>query len=169
MSLNYNKVILAGRLTADPELRTTPSGINCASVRIAVNRDYADKNGQTPADFLSCTAWRKTADFISKYFHKGSAILIEGALQSRTWEDPKSGKKCYATDVVAEKVKFVESKSSESQTRPAASQGYKSQHNRPGDPLQGFTPLPDDYLDNNGDQPAEADDPFELSGSNLPF
>lgn len=104
-----NKVILMGRLTRDPELRQTQGGINVCSFSIAVNRRFA-KEGQQSADFINCTAWRQQADFICKYFTKGSMIAVVGSLQSRSWEN-QEGKKQYATDVVVDEVYFTGSKS----------------------------------------------------------
>ena len=116
MALNLNKVILAGRLVADPEMKQTQSGLSVASFRIAVNRRYTQ--GQNPeADFFSITAWRKTAEFVGKYFHKGMAIFVAGSIQNRDWTDAE-GKKHYATDIVADEVNFVEGKGADQQ--PAA-------------------------------------------------
>lgn len=106
--LNLNKVILAGRLTADPELKQTTSGISVVSFTIAVNRKYS-KEQQQP-DWISVIAWRQTAEFISRYFKKGSAICIVGAIQTRSWQD-QQGQKRYATEVVADEAMFVDSKS----------------------------------------------------------
>ena len=104
-----NKVILMGRLTRDPEMRQTQSGVNVCSFSIAVNRRFA-KEGQQNADFINCTAWRQQAEFICKYFGKGSMISVVGNLQSRSWEN-QEGKKQYATDVVVDEVYFTGSKS----------------------------------------------------------
>ena len=111
MSLNLNKVILAGRLVADPELKTTPSGANVVSVRIAVNRRFQSRDAQqqNEADFFNVTAWQNTAEFIAKYFRKGSAICICGRIQNRSWVD-QSGQKRYVTDIIAEEANFVESR-----------------------------------------------------------
>ena len=114
MSLNLNKVILAGRLVADPELKTTPSGANVVSVRIAVNRRFQsrDPQQQNEADFFNVTAWQNTAEFIAKYFRKGSAICICGRIQNRSWVDP-NGQKRYVTDIIAEEANFVESRNTQ--------------------------------------------------------
>lgn len=104
--MNLNKVILAGRLTADPELKTTPSGLSVTSFTVAVDRRF-QKDKQT--DFISCVAWRQTAEFITKYFVKGSAICIVGSIQTRKYTD-KNGNKRTAVEVVADEVTFVESK-----------------------------------------------------------
>ncbi len=103
-----NKVVLMGRLTRDPELRTTPSGVSTCSFTVAVDRRYKSADGQTQADFISCVAWRQTADFVSKYFSKGRRILLEGSIQTRTWDD-QEGKKRYVTEVVVENVEFCDS------------------------------------------------------------
>lgn len=104
----YNKCILIGRLVADPEMRTTQSGVNVCQFRIAVDRSYSkDKE----ADFLTVVAWRKTAEFIGQYFTKGKEILVEGSIQSRTYDD-KNGQKRTAVEIVADNVGFVGSKNS---------------------------------------------------------
>ena len=113
-NLNLNKVILGGRLTADPELKQTPSGVAVVSFGLAVNRRYQSKNADgTPAqaqvDFINIVAWRQTAEFISRYFRKGSAICIVGSIQTRSWQD-QQGQKRYATEVVADEAMFVDSK-----------------------------------------------------------
>ena len=117
MSLNLNKVVLAGRITADPELKQTTSGVSVLSFTIAVNRSYVSKSseqGERQADFINVVAWRGTAEFISKYFRKGSAICVTGSIQTRTWQD-QQGQRRYATEVVADEAAFVESRSEGSQ------------------------------------------------------
>ena len=112
MSLNLNKVVLAGRITADPELKQTSSGISVLSFTIAINRGYVSKNndqGERQADFINVVAWRTTAEFISKYFRKGSAICVTGSIQTRSWQD-QQGQKRYVTEVVADEAAFVESR-----------------------------------------------------------
>lgn len=109
MSLNLNKVILAGRLTKDVELKQTPSGVAVATFDIAVNRKY-QKDGGHQADFITIVAWRGTAEFISKYFRKGSSICIAGSIQTRSWKD-SNGNNRYTTEVVADEAMFVDSKS----------------------------------------------------------
>lgn len=100
-----NKIILQGRLTAEPDLRQTTSGVFVCSFTVAVDRDFKDKNGEKQTDFIYVVAWRNTAEFISKWFHKGSLILVDGSLQSRKYED-KSGQKRTTFDVVANAVYF---------------------------------------------------------------
>ena len=109
MSLNLNKVILAGRLTKDSELRTTPSGTPVTQFDIAVNR-RGTKDGQQPqTDFITVVAWRQTAEFITRYFKKGNAICVVGSIQTRSYTD-KNNQKRTATEVVADEAYFVESK-----------------------------------------------------------
>jgi single-strand DNA-binding protein len=112
--LNLNKVVLAGRLTNDPELKQTTTGVSVLSFTLAVNRRFASKNeqgeSQTQADFISVVAWRTTAEFIAKYFRKGSAICITGSIQTRSWQD-QQGQRRYATEVIADEAMFVDSRS----------------------------------------------------------
>lgn len=104
----FNLVVLTGRLTADPELKTTPSGVSVTTFSIAVSRRY--KAGEeTQADFINIVAWRQTAEFITKYFTKGSMIGIEGSIQTRRYVD-KDGKNRTIFEVIANNVQFVESK-----------------------------------------------------------
>ncbi|MBO5415384.1 MAG: single-stranded DNA-binding protein [Clostridia bacterium] len=111
-NFNLNKVIMGGRLTADPELKQTPSGVSVCTFSIAVNRRFSSKDSsqQTQADFFNVTAWRATAELVSKYFRKGSSICVIGSLQNRTWTD-QQGVKRYATDIIADEVNFVDSRS----------------------------------------------------------
>lgn len=102
-----NSVVLMGRLTAEPELKVTTSGISVTRFTIAVNR-YS-KDGEDKADFINITAWRKTAEFVSKYFRKGSMIAVEGSIQTDTYTD-REGNKRYSFQVVANNVSFCGSK-----------------------------------------------------------
>ncbi len=113
-NFNFNKVILGGRLVATPELKQTPSGVMVTSFTVAVNRRFAAKTedgqqGQPQADFIRITAWRQQAEFVCRYFQKGSSICVVGSIQTRTWTD-QQGNKQYATDVVADEINFVDSK-----------------------------------------------------------
>lgn len=109
---DFNKVILMGRLCADPELKTTTSGISVTSFRMAINRKITTKDENAPkADFIDIVAWRGTAEIVCKYFTKGKPILVCGSLQSRNWQD-KEGNKRVSIEVVADEVTFVESKTS---------------------------------------------------------
>ena len=124
-NFNFNKVILGGRLTADPELKTTTNGNIVTSFSIAVNRRYtktAEGQGNQQSDFINCVAWRNQAEFISKYFKKGSSICITGSLQTRTWTDQQNNKR-YITEVVVDEVSFVDSKGDNSQYQ-SSSDGF---------------------------------------------
>ena len=109
-----NHITIMGRLTRDPELRRTGSGIAVASFTVAVDRDFGGRDGgEKETDFIDCVAWRQTGEFVSKYFTKGSMIVVSGRLQIRGWTD-KDGNKRRAAEVVADNVYFGESKRSES-------------------------------------------------------
>ncbi len=116
-NLNLNKVIIGGRLTSEPELKTTQSGISVASFGVAVNRKTKQGEEQK-SDFFNVTAWRQTADFVARYFHKGSSICIVGVLQNSSWTD-QNGQKHYRTDIVTDEVMFVDSKSDGNQAAPS--------------------------------------------------
>lgn len=103
-----NKVILAGRLTKDPELKYTPNGAAVANFTVAVNRRFKNTEGNYEADFINCQAWNKTAEFVAQYFKKGQEIALEGRMQVRSYE--KDGERRWATEVVAEQVEFIGSK-----------------------------------------------------------
>ena len=119
-NFNLNKVIIGGRLTAEPELKTTQSGISVVSFSVAVNRKTKPGEEQK-TDFFNITAWRQTAEFVSRYFHKGSSICIVGSLQTSSWTNQK-GEKQYRTDIVADEVMFVDSKSDNEPVQPSYGQ-----------------------------------------------
>lgn len=100
-----NCAIIMGRLTAAPELKQTQNGIGVLSFSVAVERSYAKEEGQKQTDFINCIAWRNTALFISKYFHKGDMIAVQGEIQTRTWTD-NQGQKRYATEIVVGQASF---------------------------------------------------------------
>ncbi len=109
-NLNLNKVVLCGRLTADPELKQTQNGIPVVSFTLAVNRRRFQSSGdasQAQADFIRLVAWRQTAEFISKFFKKGSALCVTGSIQTRTWQD-QQGQKRNDTEVVVDEAMFVD-------------------------------------------------------------
>lgn len=105
----FNKVILLGNLTADPETRTTPSGQSVTSFSLAVNRTWNDANGQKQEEtsFINCTAWAARGETIAKYVGKGRQLLVSGRLQQRSWDDKETGKKRSSIDVVVEEFSFV--------------------------------------------------------------
>lgn len=104
-----NMVALMGRLTYDPELRTTPTGVSVLRFQVACDRNYQKSGAERQADFIDCVAWRQTAEFISRYFHKGSMIAVEGAIQTQNYTD-KDGKQRKSVEVVANNVSFCGSR-----------------------------------------------------------
>ena len=142
MSLNLNMAVIAGRLTRDPELRTTTSGLSVTTFTVAVDRGYGD-NKRT--DFIDCIAWRDRADFVTKYFRKGMAICVKGEITTRSYEDKDKNKR-KVTEISASDVDFVESKANSSApaeptaaaapapvSTPAATQGSLFDHPSPED------------------------------------
>lgn len=111
---SLNKVILIGYLTANPELKQTNSGTNVCSFSIGVSRRFKDANGKYQSDFINIVTWRSTAEFVCKYFQKGSAICVVGSIQTRNYQT-QSGEKRIAVEVVADEVSFVESKKQDEQ------------------------------------------------------
>lgn len=144
-----NHITIMGRMTRDPELRRTGSGTAVTSFRIAVDRDFAPKDGgEKETDFIDCVAWRQTGEFVSKYFSKGRMIVVSGRLQVREWTD-KDGKKCRTAEVVADNVYFGDSK------KDGDNQGTQSYGQPANAPAQ-------DYSANNFDM-------LEDEDSQLPF
>ena len=123
-NFSFNKVIIGGRLTADPELKSTQSGLSVTTFTVAVNRRFGGKGDEQQTDFFNVTAWRQTAEFICKHFRKASSICVMGSLQTRSWTD-QNGQKRYATEIVADEAYFVDAKSEipAQQTAPAPAQG----------------------------------------------
>jgi len=131
-----NKVILMGRLTQEPELRQTPTGLSVVSFGIAVNRRFA-KEGQQTADFINCVAWRQQAEFLCKYFHKGNMISLVGSLQSRSWED-NEGKKRTSHEVSVEELYFTGEKANNN----SSSYGSNMPQQRPAQKSYASAPMP---------------------------
>lgn len=107
-NFNFNKVILGGRLTADPVLQTTPSGIPVTTFSMAVNRNRKNQDGESQADFFTVTAWRQTAAFITRYFRRASSICVAGSLAMRNWTDRQTGQRRYSVEIVADEAFFVD-------------------------------------------------------------
>ncbi len=150
-NFNFNKIILGGRLTADPELKTTPSGISVTTFSIAVNKRVKEGE-EAQADFFNVTAWRQTAEFITRYFRKASSICVVGELHNRSWVD-QQGQKRYATEMVASEAFFVDAKSEMPQAAQAPrTQSYAPPASTPYVPeayqinmtMPDFSTLPDD-------------------------
>ncbi len=150
----FNKVILVGNLTADPELKQTPSGVSVVTFTLAVQRRYAKPDDAQQADFINVVAWRQTAEFVARYFTKGRSLLVCGALQTRNYTD-QNGQKRYVTEVVADEVSFVD-------RRPDGQQRQGDNMFYGQEPQQGF---------GSGARPAQAaESNFEEVGEDdLPF
>ena len=142
-----NHITIMGRLTRDPELRRTGSGIAVASFTVAVDRDFSGKDGgEKETDFIDCVAWRQTGEFVSKYFTKGRMIIVSGRLQIRPWTD-KDGNKRRTAEVVADNCYFGDSKKEggdTSNSAPAQYSGYGGYANPPTYPQSNFDVIEDD-------------------------
>ncbi len=101
-----NKAIIIGRLTRDPEMRTTTSGVNSTTFTVAVSRNYTNQNGERETDFLNCVTWRKQAENVAKYCKKGTQVAVEGRIQTRSY-DAQDGTKRYVTEIIADNVTFL--------------------------------------------------------------
>ena len=123
-----NKVILIGRLTKDPELRTIASGNATTSFTIAVNRNFTNQNGEREADFINCVAWRKQAENVAKYCTKGSQVAVDGRIQTRNY-DAQDGTKRYVTEVIADNVTFLGGRSTSSESSSYAANNYNNVSN----------------------------------------
>jgi len=137
-----NKAILVGRLTKDPELSTTPSGVSNCRFTIAVNRRYKNAEGGYDADFINCIAWRQQAEFLARFFSKGRMVGLVGSIQTRNYE--KDGQRVYVTEVVADEISFVDSKS---QGEGGAAPSMQTNNSTPSDSFgaaDGFMPMPAD-------------------------
>lgn len=147
-----NRVILMGRLVADPELKTTESGFSVTSFRIAVERNYVKAGEERKADFFDIVCWRNSAEFVCKYFSKGSLIALEGKLQSRTYQ-AKDGTNRYVVEVVADTVSFTgERKDKQNHSEPSVSAPMT-------EPVIIPDPLPTSYT-NPEELPSDDDLPF---------
>lgn len=164
-NLNINKSILGGRLTADPEIKQTQGGVYVVSFQIAVNRRYTKEGDQQTADFFSCVAWRDKAEFICKYFKKGSSICLAGELQTRSYTDNQNNKR-YTTELRVDEAFFVDSKDdAQKPTRATQGGNYVAQQQAYGQPVNyplpanWGAPPPQGYAppQNGGFQPATED------------
>ena len=154
-NLNLNKVILGGRLVSDPELKQTQSGIPVCSFSVAVNRRGSGESEQK-VDFINCQAWRQTAEFLCRYFRKGSSVCIIGAIQMRTYTDKNSQQRTVA-EVIAEEVNFVDSKG---EISPSVATNEASKASAPA------SYIPDAYKSNSASQASFED---VVQDDDLPF
>lgn len=147
-----NKAILIGRLTKDPELRTTPTGRNVCQFSVAVSRNFTNANGEREADFINCVVWDKQAENLVKYQKKGNQIAVEGRIQTRNYDD-KDGKKVYVTEILASNISFLDSKGT-------GATGNTSFNNLPEPPMV-------DTSSNNMETVFVEKDPFEAFGDSI--
>ncbi|MED2737456.1 single-stranded DNA-binding protein [Bacillus toyonensis] len=175
-----NRVILVGRLTKDPDLKYTPNGVAVATFTLAVNRSFANQQGEREADFINCVIWRKQAENVANYLKKGSLAGVDGRLQTRNY-DGQDGKRVYVTEVIAESVQFLEPRNS-GNNQGSGNNGNQSFGNSGN---QGFGNNGNQDFGNNGNQGfgnsgnqgfSKNDDPFsnvgqpiDISDDDLPF
>jgi len=155
-----NVVAIQGRLTHDPELKTTQNGINVCNFRIAVDRSFTRQGEERKADFIDVTTWRQTAEFVSKYFQKGSMISVQGRLEPRQYQD-KNGNNRTATEVIAAEVGFCGPKSAEN----PATASYEKQtenHVREANAAYSAPQQPQSYAQGGVDDFAEISDADEI-------
>lgn len=155
-----NVVAIQGRLTHDPELKTTPNGVSVCSFRIACERSYSSKGEERKADFFTITAWRQTAEFVCKYFQKGSMIAVEGSLQTRQYQD-QQGSNRTVVEIVANNVSFCGGKAEE---KPATA-SYEKQtenHVREANAAYSAPQQPQSYAQGGVDDFAEISDADEI-------
>lgn len=136
-----NRAILLGRLTKDPEYRTTPSGVAVATFTLAVNRTFTNANGEREADFINCVVFRKQADNVNNYLFKGSLAGVDGRIQSRSYEN-QEGRKIFVTEIVCDSVQFLEPKNSKN----GQSNNKNQQNNHPFENANGPIDIGDDDL-----------------------
>ncbi|TMN22259.1 single-stranded DNA-binding protein [Lentibacillus cibarius] len=154
-----NRVVLVGRLTKDPDLRYTASGVAVANFTLAVNRPFSNQQGSRDADFINCVVWRRAAENLANYMKKGSMVGVDGRIQTRTFEG-QDGKTVFMTEVVADSVQFLESKGS-SQGRGQQSSGFQPNGNQNQNPME-QKPSSDNPFKDNGE-------PIDISDDDLPF
>ena len=163
-----NKAILIGRLTRDPELRSTPAGRNVCQFSIAVNRTFTNANEDREADFINCVVWDKQAENLVKYQKKGNQIAVDGRIQTRNYED-KDGKRVYVTEILANNISFLDSKGSSA----GNSNSFNNFNNLPEPPIErnnNVASMPDIETVSVEKDPFEAfGDSIEISDNDLPF
>ncbi|HCU0854616.1 TPA: single-stranded DNA-binding protein [Staphylococcus aureus] len=165
-----NRVVLVGRLTKDPEYRTTPSGVSVATFTLAVNRTFTNAQGEREADFINCVVFRRQADNVNNYLSKGSLAGVDGRLQSRNYEN-QEGRRVFVTEVVCDSVQFLEPKNTQQN-------GGQRQQNEFQDYGQGFGGQQSGQNNsyNNSSNTKQSDNPFanangpiDISDDDLPF
>ncbi|EKI4483859.1 single-stranded DNA-binding protein [Staphylococcus pseudintermedius] len=166
-----NRVVLVGRLTKDPEYRTTPSGVSVATFTLAVNRTFTNAQGEREADFINCVVFRKQAENVNNFLFKGSLAGVDGRLQSRSYEN-QEGRRVFVTEVVCDSVQFLEPKS---QNQRHANQNQGNQFDSYGQGFGGQQQGQNSSYQNNHQQSANdnpfanANGPIDISDDDLPF
>ena len=164
-----NKVILIGRLTKDPELKYTSSNRAVTQITVAINRPFANQNGEREADFINVVVWDKQAENVAKYLTKGRLAAIEGRIQTRNY-DNNEGKKVYVTEVIALNVQFLESKGSSSPSGNYNNNSFDSMMDAPNNSAPIDTPHKDvETMDVEKDPFANFGQSIDLSDDDLPF
>ncbi len=171
-----NKVILIGRITKDPELRNTSSGVPVVSFTIAVNRTYQDKNGERQADFINCIAWRNQAENLARFIKKGALIAVDGSIQTRSYDD-QNGVRRFVTEVMVNQITFLESKKDNGNEFGDLNQTYSNNNYNNNNNYQNMNyPNQNNYgrLNNQNTQKEEnpfddIDKEFDISSDDLPF
>jgi len=164
-----NRVVLVGRLTKDPDLRYTPSGVAVATFTLAVNRTFTNQQGEREADFINCVVWRKQAENVANYLKKGSLAGVDGRIQTRNYE-AQDGRRVYVTEVVADSVQFLEPRSANQER--GSSQKYG---NNQGSAFPGYNQNQNQYQRNQNDSKPDEDpfsndgQPIDISDDDLPF
>ncbi|RIP34778.1 single-stranded DNA-binding protein [Staphylococcus gallinarum] len=169
-----NRVVLVGRLTKDPEYRTTPSGVSVATFTLAVNRTFTNAQGEREADFINCVVFRKQAENVNNYLSKGSLAGVDGRIQSRSYEN-QEGRRIFVTEVVCDSVQFLEPKGQNQRQQQGGNnnfqdygQGFGGQQSGQNTSYQNNN----NPSNNNGqsDNPfANANGPIDISDDDLPF
>ncbi|MFX3623270.1 MAG: single-stranded DNA-binding protein [Ectobacillus sp.] len=163
-----NRVLLVGRLTRDPELRYTPNGIAVATFTLAVNRTFSNQQGEREADFINCVVWRKQAENVANYLKKGSLAGVDGRLQTRNYEG-QDGKRIYVTEVVAESVQFLETRSGGEQRGSFNPQPQAFGYGDQGPKNNPFGSSGSSGFTKNDDPFANTGQPIDISDDDLPF
>lgn len=162
-----NRVVLVGRLTKDPDLRYTANGTAVANFTIAVNRPFSNQQGDREADFINCVIWRKPAESLANYMSKGSLIGVDGRIQTRSY-DGQDGKRVYVTEVVADTVQFLESKSSNRGSSTGS--GGQGSGNYQNNQSQNQQQMPSQNESNQQrNNVSESLEPIDISDDDLPF
>ena len=166
-----NRAILTGRLTKDPEMRQSQSGVSVATFNLAVNRAFADKNGERGADFINCVTFKKQAENVSQFLNKGSLVGVDGRIQTRSYEN-KEGRTIYVTEIVCDSVQFLETKNQNDSQQNTQQSYQQPQQNQTQQYQQGQIAQPENRAKHGNIQNnvyAQNQDNYDIQDDNLPF